>query len=153
MRVLRPCIVAFVVLAGTPAGAEPPRERDAFGAALTLEATTPLPQVVARAERYTKRPVLVRGTLTDVCQRKGCWTVLRDRGAQVRVRFKDYGFFLPKDSIGREALVEGVATIRTLSEQDARHYEEESRHGDPDSVTGPRREVGLLASGVRLLPR
>lgn len=153
MHMLSLSFVALFVLAQTAAGAEPAPQGDAFGAALTLEATTPLAQVVARAEHYAKRPVLVRGTLTDVCQRKGCWTVIRDGDAQVRVRFKEYGFFLPKDSIGREALVEGVATIRTLSEQDARHYEQESRHGDPDSVRGPRREVGFLASGVRLLPR
>jgi hypothetical protein len=150
---LRFSLVAFVVLAQTSAGAEPPQEDDAFGAALTLEVATPLPQVIAQAERYAKQPVLVRGTLTDVCQRKGCWTVIRDQGAHVRVRFKDYGFFLPKDSMGRGALVEGVVTIETLSEKEARHYEEESRQGDPDSVKGPRREVGFLASGVRLLPR
>lgn len=153
MRTLRLSLVLVAVLAQSSAGAEPPEERDAFGAGLTLETATPLPEVIARAEHYAKQPVLLRGKLTDVCQRKGCWTVIRDRGVQVRVRFKDYGFFLPKDSTGRGALVEGVVTIEMLSEKEARHYEEESRHGDPDAVTGPRREVGFLASGVRLLPR
>jgi hypothetical protein len=38
-----------------------------------------------------------------------------------------------------------------LSEKTARHYEEESPGGDPSKVKGPRRELGMTASGVRLV--
>ena len=51
------------------------------------------------------------------------------------------------------ALVEGVVTVRTISEGEARHYEEESRDGDPGAIRGPQREVAFTASGVRLLAR
>jgi len=122
-----------------------------FGAGVSLSKATRLADVLAAPERFAEQPVLVEGTLSDVCQKKGCWTVLRDGDVQVRVRFKDYGFFLPKDAIGARAQVEGVAVVRTLSERDARHYEAESRDGDPDSIRGPKREIGLTASGVRLL--
>jgi hypothetical protein len=136
-----------------PAAAESPKPADSFGAALTLEEATPLASVLANAERYTSEPVLIHGRLSDVCQRKGCWTVIQDEGAHVRVRFKDYGFFIPKDATGREAFVEGIVTIETLSEDEARHYESESRDGDPDSVKGPQRQVGFMASGVRLIQK
>ena len=68
------------------------------------------------------------------------------------VRFHDYGFFLPKDAMGVRAQLEGIAEIRTLSENEARHYAAESRDGDPDSIEGPQREIGFVATGVRLLP-
>ena len=139
-------LTAALVLAPGPAEAG-----DDFGAALTLDQPTALADVLANPERYAKEPVLIHGRLTDVCQRKGCWTVIQDAGAQVRVRFKDYGFFLPVDSTGREAFVEGVAVVETLSEKQARHQESESRHGNPDAVKGPRRQVGFTASGVRLV--
>jgi len=122
-----------------------------YGAGLTLATVSPLPAVLAAAERHTEQPVLVYGRISDVCQKKGCWTVLSDRDANVRVRFKDYGFFLPKDSSGKYAYVEGVVKIEMQSEKVAKHYASESQHGDPDAIRGPRREVGFVATGVRLV--
>ena len=154
MRRIALCIVMTALVFGPgPVAAEPPEAADGFGAELTLEKTTPLADVLANVERYEKQPVLIRGRLNDVCQRMGCWMVIQDQGAQIRVRFKDYGFVIPVDSIGREALVEGVVAIETLSEKQARHYESESRDGHPDSVKGPRREVAFTATGVRLIRR
>ena len=73
------------------------------------------------------------------------------RDAFVRVRFHDYGFFLPQDVLGADALVEGRATLRTLSEREARHLAAESRGGNPDAIEGPQRELGFVATGVRVL--
>lgn len=142
-----PGLVALAALVAAPAFAEN------YGGGIGLTAETPLSDVIRRADDLGDEPVLVRGRVTDVCQRKGCWTIIRDGNQQVRVRFKDYGFFLPTDCTGREALVEGVVEVKTLSEDMARHYEEEARAGDPGAVRGPRREVLLVASGVQLLPR
>lgn len=129
-----------------------PGGRD-FGAGITLAEPTPLSQVLEQPERYAQEPILVRGRIAEVCQKKGCWTILQDGRANVRVRFQDYGFFLPKDCIGDEALVQGTVKVRTLSEDEARHYEAETRGGDPSRIRGPQREVGFVASGVRLVGR
>jgi hypothetical protein len=148
--------VSVVLLASAPADAEPspaiPAGED-YGAGLTLSRPTSLAEVVLDPERFEQQPILLRGRISDVCQRKGCWTILRDGSAHVRVRFKDYAFFLPRDATGAEAFIEGFVKVETLSEKEARHYESESRDGDPESVDGPRREVGFTASGVRLLGR
>jgi hypothetical protein len=77
--------------------------------------------------------------------------VLRDGGEHVRVRFHDYSFFLPTDAAGAEAFVEGVVKVEELSEKAARHYASESVDGDPDSISGPQREIGFTATGVRLV--
>ena len=122
-----------------------------YGAGLTLAELSPLAEVLEEPERFAGRPVLVEGRVTDVCQRKGCWTVIAEGEHAVRVRFKDYGFFLPKDITGRRAYVEGLVSVTTLSEKDARHYASESRDGNPDAIHGPQRELAFTASGVRLL--
>lgn len=149
-------LTLLVVLALASLGAEPspaiPAGED-FGAGLTLQQPVALAEVVEAPERFEEQPVLLHGRLADVCQRKGCWTILRDGEAQVRVRFQDYGFFLPTDATGAEAFVEGIVKVEVLSEKVVRHYESESRDGDPGAVTGPRREVGFVASGVRLVGR
>ena len=148
--------VTVVLLVSASAGAEQPPIIPAgkdFGAGLTLSRPTSLAEVVLDPERFEQRPILLHGRISDVCQRKGCWTILRDGSAHVRVRFQDYGFFLPTDATGAEAFIEGVVKVETLSEKTARHYESESRNGDPGSVKGPRREVGFTASGVRIVGR
>jgi hypothetical protein len=124
-----------------------------YGAPITLGNVTRLTEVVAAPERYRGRTVLVRGRVRDVCQRKGCWMVVDDGSAHARVRFADYGFFVPKDSRGKEAWIQGEVTVRVLSEREARHYAEESMRGDPSRVDGPVREIGLTATGVRLVAR
>jgi hypothetical protein len=135
--------------AGADPGATPAGEL--YGAELNLRDPTPLAELIAHPERFSNAQVLLHGELVDVCQRKGCWTILRDGDSQVRVRFKDYAFFVPKDSRGMEAFVEGVATVSVLSQDEARHYESERSGGDPEKIVGPRREVGFEASGVRIL--
>jgi hypothetical protein len=47
------------------------------------------------------------GVLTEVCQTRGCNFFLDDEKSQVRVRFLDYGFFIPTDSNGKNAVVRG----------------------------------------------
>jgi hypothetical protein len=150
LQILRPA--AVLLLAGLLLGADAPAPEQ-FGAALGLSDTTPLERVLAAPDRYTEAPVLLRGRLTDVCQKKGCWTMLQDGDAVVRVRFRDYGFFLPQEALGRMAWVEGVASIRELSEGEARHLAAESRNEDPNAIRGSQREVGFIANGVKLLPR
>jgi hypothetical protein len=122
-----------------------------YGAGLTLEEITPLREVVSRPELHVGRPLLVKGRIRDVCQKKGCWLVLTDGQFQMRVRFADYGFFVPKDSYGKDAYVEGRAALREISEKEARHYEAEAIEGDPSSIHGPQRVVSFTATGVRLI--
>ena len=87
------------------AGALPAGED--FGAGITLEQLTPLAEVVSDPERHQGQTLLVMGVVREVCQRKGCWMVVADGESQVRIRFADYGFFVPKDCRGKHAYVEG----------------------------------------------
>jgi hypothetical protein len=151
------CIVASIVwlLVAMAASAEAPSPLPAgsdYGAGLTLRETTAISDVVRAPEEFAGEPVLLHGRVSDVCQRKGCWLVLRDGGEHLRVRFADYGFFVPADASGSEAYVEGHVKVEVLSEKSARHYAAESIDGDPAAISGPQREVGFTATGVRLIP-
>lgn len=146
--------VSALLLPSPAAPAEPESAAPAvetFGAPPELTQPTSLSEVMRSPERFAGRTVLLHGELVDVCQRKGCWTILRDGPDRIRVRFLDYAFFLPRDAVGAEAFVEGAVGVRTLSEKEARHYEAESRSGDPDAIRGPQREIAFTASGVRLV--
>ena len=50
-----------------------------------------------------KTKIRVTGIVEDVCQAKGCWMkVTTENGKSMRVTFKDYGFFVPKDITGKK---------------------------------------------------
>ena len=61
--------------------------------------------------RYTGK---VRGEIVEVCKKKGCYIRLKQEGQgdPIMVRFKDYGFFLPQDAIGKTIVLDGQARIR-----------------------------------------
>jgi len=116
------------------------------GAAISPDATVvPLAQVLAKPDAFTKDPVVTEGEIKAACTKMGCWMQLDG----VRVTFKDYGFFVPKDSKGMKARVEGVVAIKTLSKDEADHLEGEgaklARNED-----GTAREISFIANGVEL---
>ncbi|HZA51075.1 MAG TPA: DUF4920 domain-containing protein [Myxococcaceae bacterium] len=113
--------------------------------AVTLE------HLVQKPEAHAGKTVFVEGKVRRACTKKGCWMELArsERGAGVRVTFKDYGFFVPLDSAGSTARVEGVVKVAELSDERAKHYESEGAIV-PRGKDGKPREVQLVASGVEL---
>ncbi len=112
-----------------------------------------LADVLAKPQTHDGKTVLVEGRVRKACERKGCWMELaadgQDKGPGVRVTFKDYGFFVPLDSAGAQARVEGVVQVAELSESRAQHYESEGAIV-PRGADGKPREVQLVATGVEL---
>lgn len=100
--------------------------------------------------------VKVVGTVGAVCQAKGCWMDLGPSTASengMRVRFKDYGFFVPKDIAGRQAVIEGYAFREVTSVEELRHYAEDEglSKEEIEKINEPLEEVKFLASGVYLM--
>lgn len=86
-------------------------------------------------------------TIDEVCQMKGCWMTLKTAdGVPVRVTFKDYGFFVPKDAAGKKVIVQGVVSQQEMDRATAEHYAEDAgKELAPDaSLT----EISVVASGV-----
>jgi hypothetical protein len=91
--------------------------------------------------------------VNSVCQAKGCWMRL-DLGEQESfVKFKDYGFFMPKDIAGQEVIVEGKAFVEETSVEDLKHFALDA--GKPqeeiDAITEPELTYAFISSGV-LIP-
>jgi hypothetical protein len=65
--------------------------------------------------------------VNDVCQAKGCWMRLRvDDDNEIMVKFKDYAFFVPKEIIGKDVVVNGKAFVKEVSVEEQRHYAEDA---------------------------
>ena len=121
------------------------------GEALKGAPAVKLADLLAKPEAHEGKTVLVQGQVRKACEKKGCWMELASdaKNPGVRVTFKDYGFFVPLDSAGSQARVEGVVKVTELSENRAKHYEGEGAIV-PRGTDGKPREVQLVATGVEL---
>ena len=97
-------------------------------------------------------------TVNEVCQAKGCWMTLNDAQAgdvELMVRFKDYGFFVPKDIGGRQVIVEGKAFKSITPVEELRHYAEDAGKSkeEIERITEPEETISFEATGVKVLDK
>ncbi|MGJ8659903.1 MAG: DUF4920 domain-containing protein [Cellulophaga fucicola] len=94
-----------------------------------------------------------KGKVLDVCQSKGCWMKLDlGDGEQAMVKFKDYGFFMPKDIAGKEVVINGKAFIEQMSVDEQQHYAEDGGATKEEiaQITEPKKTYRFEADGVLL---
>lgn len=101
--------------------------------------------------------IKLTGTVDACCQAKGCWMSMRVNGNQeMRVTFRDYGFFVPLESAGKTAVVQGTLKKETTSVEDLRHYaidggmsEEEAK----EKFTEPKVGLSFIADGAIIVEK
>ena len=120
-----------------------------FGATL-LEDGTPLSlgDVIAENDRYQDQEVLLQTRIAKVCQKKGCFFIAQDGANTARVSFKDYGFFIPTDSGGKDVMLKGVYSRKSVSQKEAEHYAEDL--GEPNAAEPGRYEYSIVATAVKI---
>lgn len=91
-------------------------------------------------------------SINEVCTKKGCWMKLPagDTEETIMVRFKDYGFFMPLDSKGKDVIVEGKAFVKEVSVDELKHYAEDAGKSAEEiaKITEPKLELAFEANGV-----
>jgi|GEM_PF-1471268 len=80
--------------------------------------------------------VKLKGTIKEVCQKKGCWHTVAtsDPAVDLMVKDKEYAIFLPKGCGGHEAEIAGTFTQELMPVEEARHYAEDAGK-DPSTIT------------------
>lgn len=89
--------------------------------------------------------------VNSVCKNKGCWMTLDlPQEEDVMVKFKDYGFFVPKDIEEKEVVVNGKAYVAEVSIEEQKHYAEDNGQTTEEvaAITQPKRTLSFLADGV-----
>jgi hypothetical protein len=124
-----------------------------YGEEITAEgALSPEEFLAALTEVDTLRAKM-KSSVNAACKKKGCWMKVDMADANdMRVRFKDYGFFVPLDSEGSEAIIEGIAYKDTVAVDELRHYAEDAGKTEEEiaAITEPEINVSFLAKGVLL---
>ena len=140
----------------SPAVEEGAAEAQLFGASFDPQGSKSASDVVLALDQLNSQDSLsvsFRAEVTDVCKMKGCWIkVALDGQEEMRVTFKDYGFFVPKDIEGREVILHGKGFIEEVSVEDQRHFAEDGGATEEEilKITSPKITYSFVADGVLL---
>lgn len=121
------------------------------GKKITDQGAIPATELATKLGSKEKMPAKVEGTVESVCKVKGCWMqVNTGNGQTMRVTFKDYGFFVPKDIVGKTVVVEGLAETTTTPVAKLRHYAEDAGKSkeEIEKITEPEKAITFVADGV-----
>ncbi len=95
--------------------------------------------------------IKLQGVVKSACQAKGCWMTLPlDGEDELMVKFKDYAFFVPKNSAGKNAVIDGWAYRELVSVDELRHYAEDEGLAEEEinKITEPEERLTFMADGV-----
>jgi hypothetical protein len=122
-----------------------------FGKEISADGALNPTEFLAKMEGKDSLAVKIAANINACCKKKGCWMDLDlENGTTMKVRFKDYGFFVPLDSEGKNTIIEGMAYLEEVSEADRKHYAEDAgkTQEEIDAITGPKLAYTFIAEGA-----
>lgn len=93
----------------TAAGVKP-LDKTKFGQPITETSTVPLPSIVKDPSQFASKTVRTEGMVSAVCQSMGCWMQIADTSGKAHIKMAGHSFFVPKESAGHRAVVQGKVT-------------------------------------------
>ena len=124
-----------------------------YGALLTSQSSVDLTAFQSQMDSLGEFNGKIEVVISDVCQSKGCWMKAKlPDGRELRVTFKDYGFFVPKNAKGYTALIEGEAMKKLLDAETKDHYDKESSEANDSNSeeAASTEELTFVADGVTI---
>jgi hypothetical protein len=122
-----------------------------FGGSTTPEGAIPAGLLAAKMKGLDTLEAKIIGTVTGVCQKKGCWMQVDiGEGKAMRVKFKDYAFFVPKNLSGKTVVLDGHAYTASTSVAHLRHYAQDAgkSRAEIEKITEPQVDVVFEARAV-----
>lgn len=123
-----------------------------YGEEINEEEIVEMSDLLSQIEMKDSLSVKIKGTIEKTCKMKGCWmTVETSEGETMRVSFKNYGFFVPKEGMeGKEVIIEGMAKKKLTSVQELKHYAQDggATKKELEAITEDSEELTFVAHGV-----
>jgi hypothetical protein len=123
-----------------------------YGAAITPDGAMDMGNFMKMHMNEATAEGKVSCDIITSCTKKGCWMdVKMANGDVMKVRFKDYGFFVPTKGLeGKSAIMEGTATKEVLDVATLRHYAQDAGKSkeEIEKITEPETSWTFEAVGV-----
>ncbi|MCZ2389853.1 MAG: DUF4920 domain-containing protein [Acidobacteria bacterium] len=112
-----------------------------------------LSKALAKPAKYAGKKVIIEGVVVRSCKSEGCWAEVAEKQGEksVRVKMKGHSFFIPLQSAGAAARVEGEFKVKTLTKAEVDHMiEEDGAKFENRNTDGTVTEVSFEATGIEL---
>ena len=132
----------------------PAKKGQTYGAAVDETKALAMNDLAAAMGKADSVKVALVGEASSVCQVKGCWMTLPTAdGKQMRVRFKDYGFFVPANLSGHRVVVQGMAHREVVPMAHLQHYAKDAGKSAKEvaAITRDEQQLTFMADGVKVL--
>jgi len=125
-----------------------------FGETITLPKSIPIEYAISHLDEFKNSEILINGTVSKVCEKKGCWMVLKDAKNSIRVTFSGYKFFVPKNIIGKSVQAQGMLHEEIMDISEARHYAKDAGQSDNEIklIKQKVKEYRFVATAVKITP-
>jgi hypothetical protein len=129
---------------------------ETYGDGVTLEKATPIADLMAAPESFEGQTVRVEGEVNAVCENMGCWMMLKDGAAEVRIKVDDGVIVFPLEAIGQRAAAQGEVSVKSMERSDwvawHKHLADEAGESfDEEAVgEGPFLQVQIAGSGAEI---
>jgi hypothetical protein len=129
-----------------------------FGEKIDTSASTSVNATLDALKTKDSLEAKVTGYVTGVCKVKGCWMMISQNPTDTTglfVKFKNYGFFVPKDLTGSKVTIAGTAFKSITSVEELKHYAEDEGKSAEEiaKITSPSEELKFMANGVALIEK
>lgn len=140
--------LATIFACGTPSET---KVETFYGNKITSDSLTEYADLVDQVDLSGQVSTKIEGTIIETCAKKGCWMKVKADDDTLMVRFKDYGFFVPKEGAdGKTVIINGEAFYDTLSVDLLRHYAEDAGESEEEilRITEAEFVLSFTANGV-----
>ena len=123
------------------------------GAAIGNSEKVSLNTVLKDPSKFVGKSVLVEGVVVRSCKSEGCWAEVAENkdSKSIRIKMKDHQFFIPLQSAGATARVEGTVQVKTLSKEQVDHMINDDGAKFPNrNADGTVTEISFEATGIEL---
>ena len=144
-------VITFSLIAICVFGQDQLESTGAFGESIDKKGAVSAKKLAKKMDNTESLDVKVKGTIIEVCQAKGCWMTIDLGNSEVmRVKFKDYVFFVPKDAAGKTAVMKGVAKNEMVGVDELRHLAKDAGKSEKEivAIDKPKEELTFVAEGV-----
>lgn len=104
-------------------------------------------------ESFKDKKITIEGVIVRSCKMEGCWLEIAEteKDKSLRVELKNHAFFVPLNSAGAKARVEGTVSVKTMSAEKVKHMiEDDGAKFDNINADGTVTQIVFDATGVEL---
>ena len=108
-----------------------------YGEKINAKGALSMAEFSALMSENDEKMVKVEGEIIETCMKKGCWMDMKlADGTSMKVRFKDYDFFVPKEGMGgKTAIIQGHAYHDVTTVAELQHYASDAGKSEEEIET------------------